>query len=198
MSSKYPIESDLIKKAQEEYFNNGRSERFIQLEDEIIKTCYLRDICEFAIRCKGADVKKIENSITVEKGLEYTGGFYFLAKFIKGINHKLMEEYFIKFCNTLTIKSEDFAWEAVNFALNFNDANVNELFKIVLKTNLLPYEKCLIAIQFANKHNSIDISLFSKFIAWCEIQEGDKLFKGYIKKLKDKLIEIQEEQGYNY
>ena len=198
MSSKYPIESNLVGDAREEYLINGRSEKFIQLEDEIIKTCYFRDICEFAFSCKGADIKKIEKSLSPEKGLEYFGGFYFLARYVKGSNYKLLEKLFINFCNSLKTKREELAWEAVNFALNFNDADANELFKVVLKTNLLPYEKCQIAIQFAHKHSSLDISLFNKFVAWCEIQDGDKLYKCYIKDLKNKLIEIELEQGYNY
>ena len=109
-----------------------------------------------------------------------------------------MESMFIKFCKNLKVLREEVVWEAVHFCLNFNDADPNELFKIVVKSNLLPYEKCQIAIQFAHKHSSLDISLFNKFVAWCEIQDGDKLYKCYIKDLKNKLIEIELEQGYNY
>lgn len=198
MSSKYPIESNLVGDAREEYLINGRSEKFIQLEDEIIKTCYFRDICEFAFSCKGADIKKIEKSLSPEKGLEYFGGFYFLAKYVKGTNYKLMESMFIKFCKNLKVLREEVVWEAVHFCLNFNDADPNELFKIVVKSNLLPYEKCQIAIQFAHKHTSLDVTLFNKFVAWCEIQDGDALFKSYIRKLKNQLVQIELEQGYNY
>ena len=198
MSSKYPIESNLINVAREEFLKNGRSKRFVELEDEIINTCYFRDICEFAFSCKGADIKKIESSLTAEKGLEYFGGFYFLARYVKGSNYKLLEKLFIKHCNSLNVVREELAWEAINFALNFNEADANELFKIVLKTNLLPYEKCLIARQIAHKHDNLDVNLFKKFIAWCEIQDGDKLFRCYINELKNKLVEIEAEQGYNY
>lgn len=196
MSSKYPSESNLIKLANEEYLINGRSEKFVELEEEIIKTCYFKDICEFAISCKGADIKKIEKSLTSKKGEEYFGGFYFLAKFIKGFNHKFLERLFLDFC-TNKIITEDIAFGAVDFALNFEDAEVNELFKIVLKSHLLPYEKCLIAIQFAYKHKTIDINLFKKFINWCKTKEGDKLFKAYVKKLNDKVIERELENSLN-
>lgn len=194
MSSKYPYESNLINLAKKEFIENGRSKRFIELEDEIINTCFFKDICEFAIVCKACDIKKIQNSIDYKKGQEYPGGYYFLAKFVLGSDHKLLEKHFLQFCKSQNVISVDIVFSAVDFALNFNDANVNELFNVVLRSNLLPYEKCQIAIQMVSKHNNIDVSLFKKFISWCEKQEGDNAFLAYIKKLKDRVDDILESQ----
>lgn len=192
MSSKYSYESDLIGKAFEELNNNGRTVNFIKLEDQILNNGYFKDICEFAYRCKnGLDVKKLEKSLTSKMGEQYPNGFFFLAKHIKGTNHKLLEKLFIDFANNFKVVTEDIVNSATDFAVNFKDSDANNLFKIVLKSNLWPAEKCLKAIKFAEKTN-IDISLLKEFAVWCKKQEKHKDLDNAIAKLSNKIKELQD------
>lgn len=183
MSSKYQYESDLIKLARDEYEKNGRSDTFLNIEDDIILNSDFRNICEFAFTCKGADVERIERAIEHYRGDEYVGGFYFLAKYVKGTNHRLLEQKFLDYANGLNVITYDVVMAGVNFAINFKNSRVNEFFKVVVKSSLPPVDKVLIAIQFAHMFSSIDVWFFKHFISWCKCQNGDDLYKAYIKKL---------------
>jgi len=197
MSSKYQYESDLIKLARDEYEKNGRSDTFLNIENEIINTCDFRNICEFAFTCKGADVERIEREIEPYRADEYVGGFYFLAKYVKETNHRLLEQKFLDYANGLNVITYDVVMAGVNFAINFKNSRVNEFFKVVLKSGLCSTDKVLIAIQFARMFDTIDVNLFKHFISWCKCQQGDNLYYKYIKKLSVMVLnrEKQQKQG---
>lgn len=76
---------DFIKKANEEYTNNGRSDRFIRMEDKVIDKGNWIQIYYFARFVRGVDIEKFQ-TLMLEKA-PYDIAFYFI-KHVKGVDAK--------------------------------------------------------------------------------------------------------------